>query len=134
MIIGGSGVTELLRGGPNFGSQRDGDEGGEDEGDEDDEESGKVLASRTLAAVKWLHSQGRITTAEKRILTSDIIRNVDGGRFSRAEVAYSVIVGNGRPGEWDLDEAIDLNNADEDDLREFAQACRALVRRIDGDR
>ena len=133
MIIGGNGMTELLRGGPPFDQQGDREEDGGDE-DDDEEESGKVLASRTLAAVKWLHSKGRITTAEKRVLTSDIIRNVDGGRFSRAEVAYSVIVGDGRPGEWDSDAAIDLNNADEDDMKEFAQACRALVRRIDDDR
>jgi ketosteroid isomerase-like protein len=131
----GSGVaTSIMMIGPNGEEFIDGggsgSEGSSDEDDDYDEEQGKILAARTLAAVKWLHTMGRITTAEKRVLTSDIVRNVGVGKFSRAEVAYSVLVGDGRPGEWDSEVAIDLAQADEEDMMEFAEACRALVKRM----
>lgn len=115
------------------------DEGDEDdEDDDDDEEEGealaKILAARTLAAVQWLHARGRLSTHEKRTLTSDIVRNVGLARFSQAEVAYSLLIGGGRPGEWDLraeGDNADLSDADEEDVDEFADACKSLVKRID---
>lgn len=111
-------------------STKDEEGSGDGQEDDDEEDLGKLLASRTLAAVRWLHKQGRLSTLEKRVLTSDIVKNVGGGKFSEAEVAYSLLVGNGRPDEWEHTIVIDLDHADKDDMIEFADACRSLVRRI----
>jgi hypothetical protein len=77
----------------------DEDEDEDDDSDEEGENEVKELAARTLLAVRWLHSQGRLSDAEKRGITGDIIRNVGEGEFSRAEVAYSLLIGSGLPGE-----------------------------------
>jgi hypothetical protein len=77
----------------------DEDEDEEDDSDEEGENEVKELAARTLLAVRWLHSQGRLSDVEKRGITGDIIRNVGEGEFSRAEVAYSLLIGSGLPGE-----------------------------------
>jgi hypothetical protein len=77
------------------------DEEDEDE-EEDDEEvvnEGKELAARTLLAVRWLHSEQRLSDEDKRIITSDVIRNVASEDFSRAEIAYSLLIGDGLPGD-----------------------------------
>jgi hypothetical protein len=77
----------------------DEDEDEEDDSDEEGENEVKELAARTLLAVRWLHTQGRLSDVEKRSITGDIIRNVGEGEFSRAEVAYSLLIGSGLPGE-----------------------------------
>ena len=120
MIIGNNGgLTSLIRGnngdnsvsnGKNKGKNGktlitlndDDDDSDDNDSDDDDEESEnevKELAARTLLAVRWLHSVGRITSSQKRDITGNIIRNVGEGEFSRAEVAYSLLIGSGLPGE-----------------------------------
>ena len=116
MIIGNNGgLTSLVRGSGSDNSlsnTRNKGKGGktvitlddedDDDDDDDDEESEnevKELAARTLLAVRWLHSVGRLSDLEKRDVTGNIIRNVGEGEFSRAEVAYSLLIGSGLPGE-----------------------------------
>lgn len=124
--IGGGGGISFDENGRKSTSSDDDDE------DDDDNDEGKILAARTLAAVRWLHAQGKLTANEKRVLTSDIVKNVGGGKFSQAEVAYSILVGDGRPGEWDSDVVMDMAVVDKDDVIEFAEACRSLAKRLSG--
>ena len=83
----------------------DDDNDDDDDDDEDDEDEyatneGKELAARTLLAVRFLHSRGRLSDREKRAITSDIIKNVASQDFSKAEVAYSLLIGPGLPGRY----------------------------------
>ena len=77
----------------------DDDDDDSDDEDEEGENEVKELAARTLLAVRWLHSVGRLSDSEKRGITGNIIKNVGEGEFSRAEVAYSLLIGTGLPGE-----------------------------------
>lgn len=113
MIIGkNGGLSSLMRGGDNDFSLKDrgkgkggkavitiDDDDEDDDSDEEGENEVKELAARTLLAVRWLHLEGRLSDVEKRGITGDIIRNVGEGEFSRAEVAYSLLIGSGLPGE-----------------------------------
>jgi hypothetical protein len=83
----------------------DDDEEEDDEDDEDDDledDADRVardLASQSLACIRWLHEEGRLSLSEKRVLTSDVISNNAQSRFSKVEVAYSLIIGPGKPEE-----------------------------------
>jgi len=104
------------------------DGGAEDEGsDEEDEAIAKELASRTLLAVRWLHSKGKITQAEKRRVTSDVIKNVGSGEFSKAEIAFSLLIGGGRPGEGDYTNSFDMSSVSDDDLNDFVDLLKIIM-------
>ena len=109
MIIGNNGLSSFIRGNNGLSKNKSRGSGKGvstielDEDDDSDDEEGenevKELAARTLLAVRWLHTVGRLSDIEKRCITGDIIRNVGEGEFSRAEVAYSLLIGSGLPGE-----------------------------------
>lgn len=69
---------------------------GEDE-EEQNEKLAKELASKTLAIIRYLHAEGRLTLNEKRLLTHDLISKAGGEDFSQVEVAMSLLIGGGRP-------------------------------------
>ena len=97
------------------------DDDGDDEQDEDEEQS-RLLASRTLQTVSHLASQGRIPQALKKQVTRDVIRSVSAGKFSKAEVAYSLIIGSGRPEDVLADMTpsdFSVDEIPEEDLLEF---------------
>ena len=121
MIIGSNGgLSSLMRGGENGISRvkkgegrkpvitlndedddEDEDEDDDDDDDDDDEKNEsdvKELLVRTLLAVRWLHSVGRLSDVEKRDITGDIIRHMGDGEFSRAEVAFTLLIGTGQHG------------------------------------
>ena len=116
MIIGSNGgLSSLMRGGENGISRvkkgegrkpvitlNDEDEDDDDDDDEDDDEDDvsevKELLVRTLLAVRWLHSVGRLSDMEKRDITGDIIQHMGDGEFSRAEVAFTLLIGTGQHG------------------------------------
>ena len=76
----------------------DNDDDDEDDDDENNESEVKELLVRTLLAVRWLHSVGRLSDIEKRDITGDIIRHMGEGEFSRAEVAFTLLIGTGQQG------------------------------------
>ena len=118
MIIGSNGgLSSLMRGGENGISRvkkgegrkpvitlndEDEDDDNDDDDDDDDDENNesevKELLVRTLLAVRWLHSVGRLSDVEKRDITGDIIRHMGEGEFSRAEVAFTLLIGTGQHG------------------------------------
>lgn len=119
MIIGSNGgLSSLMRGGENGISRlkkgegrkpvitlndEDEDEDEDDDNDDDDDDENnesevKELLVRTLLAVRWLHSVGRLSDVEKRDITGDIIRHMGEGEFSRAEVAFTLLIGTGQHG------------------------------------
>lgn len=142
VIIGGPGGGQVIRngfqtdqnrdGGGRSGSDLDRSSSADDDDDDDDEEDeGKKLAARTLLALQWLCSQGRLTKDEKRILTADVISRVSSGQYSQTEVAFSLLVEGGRPGEVDGDDLpMDLNVVEEDDMLEFESVCHAAAKRL----
>ena len=115
MIIGSNGgLSSLMKGGENGFSRvkkgegrkpvitlNDEDEDDDDDDEEDDEDDVsevKELLVRTLLAVRWLHSVGRLSDMEKRDITGDIIQHMGDGEFSRAEVAFTLLIGTGQHG------------------------------------
>ena len=89
-------------------------------GFEDEQYEMKELAFRTISALQWLYDRGRISAYEKRTVTMDIISNLSTGDYSRAEVAYSLLIGSCRPGERELSKIpLDLDKVDQDDLKDF---------------
>lgn len=108
------------------------DDDGEDEDDEDDEDGeieAKELASRTLKAVRWLYENERLTLEEKRVITSDIVSNVSAGKFSKTEVAFSLLLGGGRPGEVKLvpQPALNMWAINVRDTTEFEDCCHRIA-------
>ena len=109
MIIGNNGLSSFIRGNNGVSKSKSRGNGkgvstiemddDDDSEDEEGENEVKELAARTLLAVRWLHTVGRLSDIEKRCITGDIIRNVGEGEFSRAEIAYSLLIGSGLPGE-----------------------------------
>lgn len=114
-----------------YGNKKDSDDDDDDDDDDedDDEEQAKSLAAKTLLAIRWLHSKNRLSHEEKRALTTDVIESAGKGNFSPVEVAFSLIIGNGRPSEG-LNELIplDMSLVDEDDMNEFENACKNIIR------
>ena len=115
MIIGSNGgLSSLMRGGENgisrvkkvdgrkplitLNDEDEDDDDDDDEDDEDDVSEVKELLVRTLLAVRWLHSMGRLSDVEKRDITGDIIQHMGDGEFSRAEVAFTLLIGTGQHG------------------------------------
>ena len=93
------------------------------------EDSAKELATRTILAVRWLHSRNRLTFEEKSILSNDIIENVGNGEFSKAEIAFSLLVGGGKPSDNQANDIpLDMNLVDDDDMKEFEDMCRLIVK------
>ena len=78
--------------------------------DEEVNKTAKLLASQTLKAVKWLYNNNRLTLTEKSILTNDIITNNANQEFSKVEIAYSLIIGPGKPEE--LLSAVSMSSED----------------------
>jgi len=73
-----------------------------------------------------------LTQNEKKLLTTDIVQNVGVGKFSRVEIAYSLLIGAGKPGELDFtkeswDEPLDLYKINSVDLQEFEDICKIIV-------
>jgi len=101
------------------------------ESNDDDEasnERSKELAARTLQAIRWLCNQNRLTAEEKRLITSDLIESVSEGKFSQAEVAFSLIIGGGRPSEEDTMLPADMSIIDENDMDEFCDVCKLIAK------
>ena len=115
MIIGSNGgLSSLMRGGENgisrvkkgegrkpvitLNDEDEDDDDDDDEDDEDDVSTVKELIVCTLLAVRWLHSVGRLSDMEKRDITGDIIQHMGDGEFSRAEVAFTLLIGSGPHG------------------------------------
>lgn len=82
----------------------------ESKDDEEVSKTAKILASQTLKAVKWLYSRKLISQAEKNVLTNDIIMSNARNDFSKVEIAFSLIIGPGKPEE--LLSAIAISSAD----------------------
>ena len=146
VIIGSDGITTRradlgpqAEGGGNDmgegGRRRDmlNDNNNNDKEDEEGGRSSKELASKTLMAVRWLCRRGRLTHDEKRRITSDLIVSVARGKFSQAEVAFSLIVGGGRPSEDDINLPVDMSLIDESDMEEFCDVCRLIAKSCAGD-
>lgn len=109
--------SNLLKGGSNSNLDNSSDE-------DEDEKLAKDLAFRTSEAVRWLYDRDRLTLNEKRLITKDIIENVGIGGFSRAEIAYCLLIGGMRPGEDDLDDVPrDLSLVDPEDVQDFEDIC-----------
>ena len=108
----------------------DNDEEDDDDDDEEDENDlmeMKETASRTLLAIKWLFKNKRITNEEKQIMTTDIIESLSSGQYSKAEIAYLLLIGGFRPGEGEVASIpIDLSKVDKEDLNDFETLCHKL--------
>ncbi len=108
----------------------DEDNDDDDDDDDDDQEAAKELAARTLTTIQWLCDHDKLSKEEKHILTLDVVQNVGNGKFSRAEVAYSLIIGGGRPGEEKISDSqipFDVTTIDSRDLSEFEDVCHILA-------
>lgn len=112
------------------------DSSGKDSSSDDDEASAeeedelsRVLASRTLQTVAHLANQGRLSQALKKQITRDVIKSVSSGKFSKAEVAFSLVIGPGRPedalGQVRLTEFA-ANDVKEEDMADFAALLHQL--------
>jgi hypothetical protein len=108
----------------------------DDDDDDDDESIGKELAARTLLAVRWLNQRGRLSREEKRVLNNDVIKNVGGSRFSRAEVAFSLLIGDVSPNSGSRYGAqlagssrnpMDMSLVDAEDMLEFEDLCHRIA-------
>ena len=113
----------------------DNDNEEEEEDDEEEDEDGteeedKKLAAQTITAIQWLCMRGRLTNEEKRLLTTDIIFRVSSGEYSQVEVAFSLLVGDGRPSEGSVSLPSDLSLVEEDDMKEFEDVCHSYARKF----
>ena len=127
-----SGKLKQVGGSKDSGSDRDGGDGdgdeeeeeGEDE-DEQEERLSRVLASRTLDTIRFLADKGSISQSLCRGLTAEVIKSVAKGRYSKAEVAFSLVIGAGMPEdeldkEGALEETFDPASVPYEELAEFA--------------
>jgi len=110
----------------------DDDEDDDDDDDDDFEIRDKKLAAQTLLAIQWLCNRTRLTKAEKRVLSADIISKVSTTRYSRTEVAFSLFIGDGRPGETALSVTSDFDFAlvEAEDMKEFEEVCHVTAKRL----
>ena len=96
---------------------------------EEEDELSRVLASRTLQTVAHLANQGRISQSLKKQITRDVIKSVSSGKFSKAEVAFSLVIGPGRP-EDALGQVrqtdFDVNDVKEEDMLDFCALLHQL--------
>ena len=87
------------------------------------------LASRTLLAVRWLANADRLSRMEKNAITADVVDSVGQGKHSQAEVAFSIIVGQGRPSENNTHLPMDMSLIDPEDMEEFEKVCKSICRK-----
>ena len=99
--------------------------------DVDDDDASKELAMKTLNCIRWLYDNKRLTNEEKRILTNDIVLAVGQDRFSRAEVAFGLLIAGSRP--RDLTHEIVMTLPQDpalingNDMEEFNETCRSIA-------
>ena len=102
-----------------------------DDDGEDEDDASKELAMKTLNCIRWLYDNERLTKEEKRILTNDIVLAVGQDRFSRAEVAFGLLIAGSRP--KDLTQEIitslpqDPSLINYNDMEEFHETCRSIA-------
>ena len=94
-----------------------------------DYDTGKDLSSRTIKAVRWLHSTGRLSSKKKNAIVADIISNVGLAKLSKAEVAFSLLICRGRPGVDIItipDVSYDVADLNMEDMTEFKDICHEI--------
>lgn len=55
------------------------------------------ISSRTLQAIRHLHAVGRLTSDQKRVITTDLLKKSVTADLSKAEIAYSLIMEHANP-------------------------------------
>ena len=102
---------------------------GEQQQQQQQHERRKELAAMTLLAVRWLYHHGHISDNEKTLVTSDIIRAVAQRKLSQAEVAFSLLIGAGRPDEEVTQLPADMSLVDDGDMDEFCDVCHVVAKK-----
>ena len=149
-INGEAGIADMGKGrGGSDKKDAEGDDGEKHNNDySDDGSHGSVsdLASKALQAVRWLCNQGRLSEDDKKCITSDLIASVSRGMHSQTAVAFSLIIGHGRPSDNHDQHGrdngprgsslswlpVDMALIDASDMDEFCDICRLIAADVRG--
>eukprot|EP00640_Fibrocapsa_japonica_P001805 CAMPEP_0113941086 /NCGR_PEP_ID=MMETSP1339-20121228/7083_1 /TAXON_ID=94617 /ORGANISM="Fibrocapsa japonica" /LENGTH=444 /DNA_ID=CAMNT_0000945131 /DNA_START=120 /DNA_END=1455 /DNA_ORIENTATION=+ /assembly_acc=CAM_ASM_000762 len=78
------------------------------------------LTGETIAAIRKLHKQNRITLEEKRCLLTDVIKHAFNEDPASVEMAFDLLIGDMSEETW----------KDEESVEEFADQCRMIADEI----
>lgn len=104
------------------------------ESKEFDNSNEKDISSRTTKVLRLLYSEKKLSKKGKKAILSDVISRVGLSEFSKAEMAFSLILCRGRPGVDSINISTrtsctnTIADLDSEDVADFEDLCQSILK------